>query len=100
MSAKGGVALFAVGFRPVAQLAERRSPKPQVGGSIPSWPATSGVRSQMTEVRCACTSKRRQRTDKALKGIEQDREQDSVELRRACIATRVAPTGYGDASVL
>ena len=26
-------------FRPVAQLAERRSPKPQVGGSIPSWPA-------------------------------------------------------------
>ena len=29
--------------RPVAQLAERRSPKPQVGGSIPSWPATSGI---------------------------------------------------------
>ena len=27
-------------FRPVAQLAERRSPKPQVGGSIPPWPAT------------------------------------------------------------
>ena len=26
--------------RPVAQLAERWSPKPQVGGSIPSWPAT------------------------------------------------------------
>lgn len=26
-------------WRPVAQLAERRSPKPQVGGSIPSWPA-------------------------------------------------------------
>ena len=26
-------------FRPVAQLAEQRSPKPQVGGSIPSWPA-------------------------------------------------------------
>ena len=25
--------------RPVAQLAERRSPKPQVGGSMPSWPA-------------------------------------------------------------
>jgi preprotein translocase subunit SecE len=24
--------------RSVAQLAERRSPKPQVGGSIPSWP--------------------------------------------------------------
>ncbi len=29
--------------RPVAQLAERRSPKPQVGGSIPSWPAISLV---------------------------------------------------------
>ena len=28
-----------VHFRPVAQLAEQRSPKPQVGGSIPSWPA-------------------------------------------------------------
>ena len=28
------------GNRPVAQLAERRSPKPQVGGSRPSWPAT------------------------------------------------------------
>ena len=28
-----------VSIRPVAQLAERRSPKPQVGGSIPSWPA-------------------------------------------------------------
>ena len=26
-------------YRPVAQLAEWRSPKPQVGGSIPSWPA-------------------------------------------------------------
>ena len=26
-------------FRPVAQLAGQRSPKPQVGGSIPSWPA-------------------------------------------------------------
>src|SRR5690554_1288789 len=27
-------------YRPVAQLAEQRSPKPQVGGSIPSWPAS------------------------------------------------------------
>ncbi len=27
-------------IRPVAQLVEQRSPKPQVGGSIPSWPAT------------------------------------------------------------
>jgi preprotein translocase SecE subunit len=27
--------------RPVAQLAEQRSPKPQVAGSSPSWPATS-----------------------------------------------------------
>src|SRR2546428_12185186 len=26
-------------IRPVAQLAEHRSPKPGVGGSIPSWPA-------------------------------------------------------------
>ena len=26
-------------FRTVAQLAEQRSPKPQVGGSIPSCPA-------------------------------------------------------------
>ncbi|KTD34798.1 preprotein translocase subunit SecE [Legionella moravica] len=30
-------------FRPVAQLAEWRSPKPQVGGSIPSWPANYQV---------------------------------------------------------
>ena len=30
-------------LRPVAQLAERRSPKPQVGGSIPSWPARCGL---------------------------------------------------------
>ncbi len=29
-----------VNIRSVAQLAEQRSPKPQVGGSIPSWPAT------------------------------------------------------------
>ena len=27
-----------MGNRPVAQLAERRSPKPKVGGSIPPWP--------------------------------------------------------------
>ena len=27
-------------FRPVAQLVEYRSPKPRVGGSRPSWPAT------------------------------------------------------------
>ncbi len=25
-------------LRPIAQLVERRSPKPKVGGSIPSWP--------------------------------------------------------------
>lgn len=30
-------------FRPVAQLAEWRSPKPQVGGSIPSWPANNQI---------------------------------------------------------
>ncbi|KTD61015.1 preprotein translocase subunit SecE [Legionella shakespearei DSM 23087] len=30
-------------YRPVAQLAEWRSPKPQVGGSIPSWPANYQV---------------------------------------------------------
>ncbi len=35
-------------FRPVAQLAERRSPKPQVGGSTPSWPAIS--RKNMTKI--------------------------------------------------
>ena len=34
------VCTFHRALRPVAQLAERRSPKPQVGGSIPSWPAT------------------------------------------------------------
>ena len=28
------------GDRPVVQLVERRSPKPKVGGSSPSWPAT------------------------------------------------------------
>ena len=27
--------------RPVAQLAERRSPKPKGGGSIPPWPVVS-----------------------------------------------------------
>ena len=27
-------------IRPVAQLVEHRSPKPRVGGSSPSWPAT------------------------------------------------------------
>ena len=27
-------------FRPMAQLVEQRFPKPQVGGSSPSWPAT------------------------------------------------------------
>ena len=35
------------GSRPVAQLAERRSPKPQVGGSRPSWPATQSENGRM-----------------------------------------------------
>jgi hypothetical protein len=35
-----GFVVFVKNVRPVAQLAEQRSPKPQVGGSIPSWPAT------------------------------------------------------------
>ena len=34
---------FGDDVRPVAQLAERRSPKPQVGGSRPSWPASSAA---------------------------------------------------------
>src|SRR5438067_3312246 len=41
-----GISRFAPAFagfcgscRPIAQLAEQRSPKPQVGGSSPSWPA-------------------------------------------------------------
>ena len=34
---------MSIEFRPVAQLAEWRSPKPQVGGSIPSWPANYQV---------------------------------------------------------
>ena len=39
--------------RSIAQLAERRSPKPQVGGSIPPWPAgpvapTSGCRCRLS----------------------------------------------------
>ena len=38
-----GVGTAVVRIRPVAQLAERRSPKPQVGGSRPSWPATLGI---------------------------------------------------------
>src|SRR5665213_3829531 len=51
-------------YRPVAQLAERRSPKPQVGGSIPSWPATgrarvSEVRDQTPRVCPGATSKSR-----------------------------------------
>ncbi len=44
---RGSVQSFCVQFakhRPVAQLAERRSPKPQVGGSIPSWPASRASR--------------------------------------------------------
>ena len=38
--------------RPVAQLAERRSPKPQVGGSIPSWPANSAMNMNAGIRRC------------------------------------------------
>ena len=37
-------------FRPVAQLAEQRSPKPQVGGSIPSWPAIFAVNSKEQKI--------------------------------------------------
>jgi preprotein translocase subunit SecE len=39
------------GGRPVAQLAEQRSPKPQVGGSIPSWPANALVQFDPTRFR-------------------------------------------------
>ena len=38
------ISIFALeGYRPVAQLAERRSPKPKVGGSMPSWPAKTRI---------------------------------------------------------
>ncbi len=37
--------------RPVAQLAEQRSPKPQVGGSIPSWPANESWLSEAVDKR-------------------------------------------------
>ena len=37
--------------RPVAQLAEHRSPKPKVGGSMPSWPAI------MDSVKCVASLK-------------------------------------------
>ena len=36
--------------RPVAQLAERRSPKPQVGGSIPSGPASFIMNSTLNNI--------------------------------------------------
>ena len=39
--------------RPVAQLAERRSPKPKVGGSIPSWPASVKLRRSNGKTSCA-----------------------------------------------
>ena len=42
--------LLIVKFRPVAQLAERRSPKPQVGGSIPSWPANRMVIGEVIDI--------------------------------------------------
>ena len=35
--------------RPVAQLAECRSPKPKVGGSMPSWPA---IRIETRMIKC------------------------------------------------
>src|SRR6266487_4421077 len=40
-------AISPTAIRPVAQLAEHRSPKPGVGGSIPSWPATDGRDSRL-----------------------------------------------------
>ena len=39
MNDRASLGLSSIASRPVAQLAEQRSPKPQVGGSIPSWPA-------------------------------------------------------------
>lgn len=36
--------LFFCVYRPVVQLVERRSPKPKVGGSSPSWPAIALVK--------------------------------------------------------
>ncbi len=48
--------------RPVAQLAERRSPKPQVGGSIPSWPAIRSAPGNGTGER---TAEQRRRGDRS-----------------------------------
>ena len=42
--------VIAVDVRPVAQLAEQRSPKPQVGGSIPSWPASFSAHARVFEL--------------------------------------------------
>ncbi len=37
-------------YRPLVQLVERRSPKPKVGGSSPSWPAIINPNTENTEV--------------------------------------------------
>ena len=41
------VCCFHLKIRPVAQLVEYRSPKPRVGGSRPSWPASKSEDGQI-----------------------------------------------------
>ena len=46
-------------FRPIAQLVEQRSPKPQVGGSRPSWPASITAEQEWKSWRSASRSQSR-----------------------------------------
>src|SRR5512146_369435 len=73
---------------PVAQLAEQRSPKPQVGGSSPSWRASSNLGISRTD------SHRRRHMNAKVEQVGGNSAADVAKFSLAVLILLAAFVGY------